>query len=134
MKQPPLKKLKDTFKKFPDILAVYLFGSAATGRIHNESDIDLAILPRDQNLATRKPDILSELAKEGFCNIDLVILPEDDIVLQYEAIRQNRLIYQKPEFDSGTHYSRVIRQYLDFMPYLNTQRKAYKDRILNGAS
>jgi hypothetical protein len=72
MKQPPLEKLKDTFKKFPDILAVYLFGSATTNRIHNE-------------------------------------------------------------FDSGTYYSRVIRQYLDFMPYWNTQRKAYKDRILNGA-
>jgi predicted nucleotidyltransferase len=134
MKQPPLEKLKDTFKNFPEIMAVYLFGSAATGRIHDESDIDLAIVPRDRSLALRRLDILSELAKEGFCNIDLVILPEDDIVLQYEAIRQNRLIYQKPEFESGTYYSRVIRKYLDFMPYLNTQRKAYKDRILNGAT
>jgi hypothetical protein len=133
MKQPPLEKLKDTFKNFPEIMAVYLFGSAATGRIHDESDIDLAIVPRDRSVAFRRLDILNELAKEGFCNIDLVILPEDDIVLQYEAIRQNRLIYQKPEFESGTYYSRVIRQYLDFMPYLNTQRKAYKDRILNGA-
>jgi uncharacterized protein len=31
-------------------------------------------------------------------------------------------------------YSKIIRQYLDFMPYLETQRKAYKRRIERGST
>ena len=29
-------------------------------------------------------------------------------------------------------YSQIVRQYLDFYPYLKEQRKAYKRRILFG--
>lgn len=43
---PELERLPDIFAKYPDIQAVYLFGSAVTGRMHAESDLDLAIVPR----------------------------------------------------------------------------------------
>jgi len=52
-----------------------------------ESDLDLAVLADGNSLCGRKLDILAELAKNGFCNVDLVILPSDDVVLQYEAVR-----------------------------------------------
>ncbi len=66
--------------------------------------------------------------------MDLVFLDTDDIVLKYEVIRQNKLIYQTDDFDRGSTYSLIIRKYLDFLPYLETQRQAYKKRILNGAA
>jgi hypothetical protein len=72
------------------------------------------------------------LARKGFCTVDLVFLPTDDIVLQYEAVRLNRIVYQRPDFDGPTVFSLVIRRYLDFVPYLKVQREAYKRRILNG--
>jgi predicted nucleotidyltransferase len=42
---PNLDHLEKVFRKYADIQAVYLFGSTASGKTHEESDLDLAILP-----------------------------------------------------------------------------------------
>lgn len=122
---------KQFFKNYPDIQAVYLFGSSVTGREHDESDVDLAIVPRDQKVREKKLSILTELAREGLDNIDIVFLDTDDIVTKYEAVRQNRIVYQTNDFDRGAMYSITVRRYLDFEPYLRVQRKALKRRILD---
>ncbi|MEA3415614.1 MAG: nucleotidyltransferase domain-containing protein, partial [Thermodesulfobacteriota bacterium] len=50
-KQRPLWALnQNIFRKYPDIKAVYLFGSVGSGKTHRESDLDLAIVPRSGNL------------------------------------------------------------------------------------
>lgn len=128
-----LEALARVFRKYPEVQAVYLFGSAAEGRTHAESDIDLAVVPRSPAARARRLDILADLAREGFCEVDLVFLDTDDIVLKYEAVRLNQVVYQTEDFDPGEMYSRVVRQYLDFLPYLQVQREAYKRSILNGS-
>ena len=129
---PDIKLLEKVFKKYPEIEAVYLFGSAAAGKLHRESDIDLAIYPDTPGLRRKKLIILTELARLGFCNVDLVFMDENDIVLQYEIVRQNFVVYRAKGFDRGATYSKIVRQYLDFYPYLTEQRNAYKKRILGG--
>lgn len=131
-KNPDLKILPNIFKKYKDIQAVYLFGSYSTGKKHPESDIDLAIVPANLNVKDKKLEILTDLAKHGFCNIDLVFLDTNDIVLKFEVVRNNSIIYQKTDFNHGEYFSKVLRQYFDFVPYLNVQRQAYKERIQNG--
>ena len=133
MRHPPLGNLKTIFERYPGIQAVYLFGSSASGRATPESDLDLAVLADDTNLRHRKLDILAELAEKGFCNVDLVFLPGNGVVLQYEAVRLNRILYQRPDFDSAAVFSLFVRRYLDFLPYLKVQRDAYKQRVLNGS-
>jgi hypothetical protein len=125
-----IEALQEVFKRYPGIRAVYLFGSHVTGRMHQESDLDLAIAPRTSEVRERKLDILADLVRAGFDHVDLIFLDIDDLVLKYEAIRHNRLIYQTEEFDRGALYSKIVRQYLDFLPYLEVQRAAYKRRIL----
>ena len=127
-----IRALKDVFQGYPSIQAVYVFGSMGSGKMHPESDLDLAIVSHSQALKKKKLQLLTELSNLGFCNVDLVFLDSEDIVLKYEAVRQNRLIYAIQDFDRGSMYSKVIRQYLDFAPYLETQRKAYKRRIERG--
>jgi predicted nucleotidyltransferase len=123
-----LDKLADVFRAYPDILAVYLFGSQASGKTHPESDLDLAIVPRTKEIRSRKLDILTDLARAGFCDVDLVFLDVEDIVLRYEAVRMNKVIYQADDFERGTYYSKIVREYLDFLPYLKVQRDAYVAR------
>ena len=129
---PDLSLLPEIFSGFPGIRAVYLFGSAVTKKYHSESDLDLAVVPDSGEVRRQRLEILSRLAGKGFCNVDLVFLDTNDIVLKYEAVHPNQLIYQRDDFERGTYYSTIIRQYLDFLPYLNVQRGAYKRRILNG--
>jgi len=131
LKHPDLKLLVNVFKKYPEIQAVYLFGSAGSDSMHEESDIDLMVIPGTNSLRKQKLSMLTDLAKYGFCDVDLVFLDPNDIVLQYESVRQNRVVYQAPGFDRGATYSTIVRKYLDFYPYLTVQREAYKKRILN---
>lgn len=77
-------------------------------------------------------EILAELVRNGFDNVDLVLVEGNDLVLDYEAVRLNRIIYAREDFSTGAAYSLIVRRYLDFLPYLEIQRKALKERILNG--
>lgn len=141
MKAPELKDLSsdgiellaDVFRKYPDIQAVYLFGSVGSGKGRCGSDLDLGIVPGNKDLRKNKLALLADLARSGFCNVDLVFLDVDDIVVKYEAVRQNRLIYRTRDFDRGSMYSKIVRQFLDFSPYLKVQREAYKRRIQSGS-
>ena len=126
------EKLARIFAAHPDIQAVYVFGSMASGRAHGESDLDLGIVLRPGTKSFSKLDLLADLAVAGFDNVDVALLDTANILLKYEAVRHNRLIYHTPDFDKGTYYSLIIRQYLDFLPYLTTQRRAYKRRALHG--
>lgn len=127
---PDLSLLANVFKKYSGVQAVYLFGSVAGGRMHSESDLDLALVG-ESGLRAQKLDILADLARSGFCDVDLVVLDRADIVLRFEAVRHNRLVYRTEGFDAGGFYSLILRQYFDFFPYLETQREAYKRRVLH---
>jgi len=123
--------LPTIFRKYPGIQAAYLFGSVASGQTNTDSDLDIAILPRDRSTRHHKLDILADLARSGFCNVDLVFLDTDDIVLKFEAVYQNRLLYCAEDFDASATFALILRQYFDFLPYLEVQRKAYKRRVLH---
>lgn len=134
MDEEQRRQLESVFRRHPAIRAVYLFGSVAEGRGRTGSDLDLAVIPADGFSADDKLDLLADLAREGFCDVDLVILDGNDLVLAYEAVRLNRLIYATPGFDQGSTYSRIVRMYLDFEPHLRAQREAYKQRIVHGST
>lgn len=127
-----MAELPPIFSRFPDILAVYLFGSYLSGKTHVESDLDLAVVPHCSALRHQRLEILTELARHGFTHVDLVFLDTNDIVLKFEAVRANRLVYATAEFDRSSYFSKIIRQYFDFEPYLKQQREATKRRILGG--
>ncbi len=126
-----LDALGPIFRKYPDVQAVYLFGSTAAGRGRADSDLDLAVVPRSGACRAQRLEMLADLARAGFDHVDLVFLDTHDLVLQYEAVRQNCVVYQTADFDRGAMYSKIVRMYLDFMPYLQVQRAAYKRRILH---
>ena len=56
-------RLGNIFRRYPQVEAVFLFGSGASTKTHHESDLDLAIYPNDpsvekRKLGSRKADIL----------------------------------------------------------------------------
>lgn len=131
---PELESLRDVFRRYPDIEAVYLFGSRAARNAQADSDLDLAIVPARDACREQRLEILTDLARAGFDEVDLLFLNGDDLVLAYEAVRPNEVVYQTDDFDRGAYYSRVVRMYLDFLPYLEVQREAYRREVLRGQS
>jgi predicted nucleotidyltransferase len=134
VKRLHLDPLPGILTRYLDIQEVYLFGSAAEAKEQPDSDIDLAIVPRSRELRKRRLDIMADLARAGFGRVDLLFLDVDDIVVKFEAVRQNRIIYQAEDLERGAFYSRIVRQNWDFLPYLAIQRRAFKRRLLDGQS
>src|SRR5699024_7693953 len=134
LKKTEKNKLSSLFSTFPEVEAVYLFGSAATGKRNSLSDIDLGIVYNDSSITKKKVDLYAELVKIRFEKADIVFFNSADLVLQFEIIHHNQLIYCKKGFNHGALFSKTIRKYFDFEPYLIRQQKAYKKRILDDKS
>ncbi len=131
-KRPPnLEAIPQIFRKYPSVLAVYLFGSYAVGKPRFDSDVDLAIVPRDEKAREHMLEMMADLTRQVYDQIDLVILDTTDIVVKFEAVRPNRVLYQAPDFDSAKYYALIVQQYFDFSHYLDIQRQAFKARLLS---
>ena len=127
-----LGNLAEVFREFDGVIAVYLFGSLAAGKARPDSDLDLAVVPRDGETRACKLDILAALTRLGFDDIDLVFLDTDDLFLRFQAVKHNRLVYATPEFDHGSYFSLALRRYFDFEPYLRVQQVARARRLAGG--
>jgi predicted nucleotidyltransferase len=126
------RQLNPVLDRYAAIEAAYLFGSHAHGRAKATSDIDLALVGSADRLGPVKIDLLADLVAAGLDRVDLVLLDGADLTLRFEAVSPNCLVYAREHFDSGSYFSRTIREYFDFEPYLRIQRKALKERLLRG--
>lgn len=120
------QKFQSVFSRYDEVKGVFLFGSRAVGRERADSDYDLGFFTDKNAESSLKIDLLKDLAAEGIDNVDAVMLDEADPVVRYEAVRPNKLIYSRDDFDRGTVYSNVVRKYLDLKPYFKVQRETYK--------
>ena len=125
-------KLIPVFQRYAQIDAVYLFGSVATGTPNRFSDIDLAIVTKDVDLRRVKLDLIMAIEATGIRNVDLLFFPIESYLLAFEAVRLHEVIYQREDFDRGSFFSLIARQYFDFQPFIQAQREAYKRRSRNG--
>lgn len=126
------ERLKDLFASYNNIKAAYLFGSYAEGKENKNSDIDIGILLGENADEMVKIKILTTLTENNFDNIDLVIINKASILVKYEIIKHNKLIYSRNDFNSAAYYSKIVRFFLDFKPFLKVQRSYLKERIING--
>ncbi len=116
--------LKEIFKDYPYISSAYLFGSHASGRTGPMSDVDIAILlknnaPKGRELM-RELDYLSYRIEDvlNAGEVDLIILSNRGLIFQHNVLRTGRLIYDAdPSFRVGFEM-RVISDFCDFEPTL----------------
>ncbi len=97
-----------------NIKLMYIFGSYATNKNTENSDLDIAVLLEGKPDAFVKLEILDELVeilrRE---DIDLVILNRVDIVLQFQEIKYGKVVYMKDMLTKVLYESRVMDFYMD---------------------
>ncbi|MEK7550524.1 MAG: nucleotidyltransferase domain-containing protein [Patescibacteria group bacterium] len=116
-------KLSDFFKTQP-VVAVYLFGSQATGLNNSQSDVDIAIL-FDESVKVKERFIkkleilgtLTFLLKRD--NIDLVVLNDAPIALRFSAIKPQELIYKENNEKMISFEAKTLSDYQDYYYYIN---------------
>jgi predicted nucleotidyltransferase len=126
-------RLRAVFAAHPAVRGAYVFGSEATERTWAGSDLDLGIVvDEDAWDPSDKVSLIGDCMDAARRDwVDLVVLNDAPLVLQFEAVRPNVILYAADDFDPAVFTSKVVRMYWDFKPYLRRQRKAYKRRLLS---
>ena len=116
------------------ITAIYLYGSSISGRLREESDIDIAILPLHDTtgeerlvLIAKIEAIVSKILKENGISREVSIadlrgrfIP---ITLQYRIVTEGILLYERDRVERFEFENAVKREYFDFIPYLEYLRE-----------
>ncbi len=79
----------------PDAIAIYLFGSVATGEAGPESDVDLAVLNDGRLDPVELWDIAGDIAIMVNRDVDLVDLRSASTVLQHQIVTRGRRLYAR---------------------------------------
>jgi predicted nucleotidyltransferase len=113
----------------PGLIATYLFGSHADGRVHRESDVDVAVLldrrsyesPRARFAARLR--LIGELGHAlGRSDIDLVILNDAPPPLARAILTSGRLVFCRDDETTHAFLRTVLLRAADLEPFLRRAR------------
>lgn len=110
-----------------DLLCAYLFGSAARGEDRPHSDLDLAVLFRDdppRTLAGLHLDLADRLTGVlGGRRVDLVVLNRAPVDLVRRVLRDGVLLLDRDRSRRIRFEVRARNEYFDLLPHLQRYRR-----------
>jgi len=124
-------EIEKTIRDFyPEVQAIYLFGSFARGNAQYDSDVDIAILlPPERAKAVGSiafSDCAEALSESLDRFVDLVNLREANTVFQHEIVQTALRLYAGDENESAVFEMLV----LSFYQKLNEERRGILENIL----
>ena len=114
-----------------EIQAGYVFGSAAGGRMHPNSDIDIAILLDERVRRDRFFDYrLKLMAEFGSAlrtpRVDVIVLNQATPLLAHRVLSQGELVFERPASARVRFQVRTASRYLDLIPMFETHIRYLK--------
>ncbi|MGB9756879.1 MAG: type VII toxin-antitoxin system MntA family adenylyltransferase antitoxin [Candidatus Bipolaricaulaceae bacterium] len=128
-------------EKREEVLVAYLFGSAAEGRPHGKSDVDLAILVDQKAYEERgktepfgyeaalTAELMAALATD---HVDIVLLHKAPPLLAHEVIAHGVLLFSRDEEARHAFEVATKLRYLDTKPLREIQRLYLYERTKRG--
>ena len=109
----------------PELQALYLFGSRASGRERPESDVDFAFLVPEPLPALTRWEIQEELASRLKSDVDLIDLVGAPTVMQMQVVATGTVLYERDPYVRQSFEMRVLSAYA----LLNEERAGILKRI-----
>jgi len=94
-----------------DMQAAYLFGSAATGDLRPESDLDIAVLMQHPLSSLKLHEFSEKIAQGMGRDVDLIDLGSASTVLQMQVLSTGKRIICNDVLDVGSFEDRVFSDY-----------------------
>jgi predicted nucleotidyltransferase len=116
--------------EFPEILAVYFFGSFATEYERPASDVDLAVYAGTPLAAVSLWGVAQRLAAESGRNVDVVDLASASTVMRAQVIHEGERVYCANQVACETFEDYVYSSYAR----LNEERRGILDDVLRRGS
>ncbi len=117
-----------------DVLVAYLFGSLARGTQGPLSDVDVAVLLReDGSLFDRQLRLVADLSGElRRDDVDVIVLNACPVPLGYRVLRDGRLLLNRDNGARARHWAATVDRYLDMEPFRRVQADGLRHRIEEG--
>jgi predicted nucleotidyltransferase len=136
MQSDIFNKIAQYFENRPEVVAVYLFGSYASGREKKQSDIDLGVLleqrmlPSKRDLETAYTIGLAKLLRKDF---HIVIMNDAGEGILAQIFKRGRCVFQQnPE--SLSRFKTVSYSLIaDFGYHRSLMERAFVSRIMGNA-
>jgi len=129
-----------------NILAIYLFGSQAIGKAHPLSDVDIGVVfkkPEKYKDKTLQPylelyQIFTEVLPKDYLQhrfkmkgheFDLVFLQFAPIHVQFNAIRDARILYESNREKRLDYEEYILKRYCDLKYFYDLHYKSVLERI-----
>lgn len=126
-------QLSKLLSSYSDVVAVYLFGSVAQGKAHQQSDIDVALLFDStldrQSIHDRTLAVGTLLETHLPTAIDVVALNTAPLLLQFQILQKGVLILEHNRTQRCLFQMRSMSRYYDAKPFLHYQQQQAIKRI-----
>ena len=131
-----LPAIEQYFAALDGVVLAYLFGSHARGGTGPLSDIDIVVLLRANCTCQEAFDLRLEyigglMRIFGEDDVDVIVLNEAPLALQYRVLRDGRYLCRDRQA-MIEHRARTVSYYLDFKPFLDRHEAAILDRARRG--
>ena len=126
-----LKPKIDNLAKKYNLSLVILYGSHARGKVHKESDIDIAVLGARPIPFEKLIDLNNEFAEIfKVKEIDVKSLHNTNSLFRYQVMYKGILLYGK-SYDYNSFKSYAFRDYYDSQDLLRLKEVFIKKRLQN---
>ncbi len=112
-------------ERFPNLKAIYLFGSSVNPDGRVKGDIDLAILPKNPISPWERWKAAQELAVQIETEIDLVDLLRASTVMRLQVISSGQCLYEERTEDRERYENAVFSAYVR----LNEERRGILEDV-----
>ena len=128
-----LEPLRRALATGPPLRFAMLFGSAAAGRMHPESDLDVGIVPVDPDLPLRAElELQASLERASGRPVDLIRLDRASTLLRWEAARQGVSLVARSPDELTRFVARAALDHADLAWTLSHAEKLFRSRLLDG--
>lgn len=127
-----LSRLGEYFGSQSDVVAAFLFGSAARGDHRAGSDVDIAVLlDRSAPIEPLRAATLLTGAMEVLkrSDVDVVVLNSATPLLGHRVARDGHVLFARSNTDVAEFVIRAISEFVDTKPLRDLQRQQLKRRI-----
>lgn len=114
----------------PDLLLAYVFGSVAEGHQRPDSDLDVAVYPKQALTSERKAELISALARIAGRPVDVIDLRTAGPHIARQAIRGRLLFTRSPAIKADLIF-RTLVDVADFLPYRQRLLKERREQWIH---
>ena len=130
-------QLSAYFANLPRVDLAYLFGSQARRKAGPLSDVDIAVLLEGMPDTDTCFDLRLEIIGGMMCilrtdDVDVVILNQAPLALQYQVVRDGELIFCRDRRLAVEYRCRVLNLYFDFEPLLERHKQTFFEKVRKG--